>query len=61
LKIVRLKDCSKEAYLAEADKSLGLQHHKSECSYDEASFNPILSWIAFEQKSRGNDGTSPNK
>lgn len=28
--------------------TLGLQHYKGECAYDEASFDPILSGIAFE-------------
>jgi len=35
-------------YLAEADESLGLQHHKRECSCNEGCFNPIVSRIAFE-------------
>jgi hypothetical protein len=30
------------------DKLPALQHHKGECSQNEACFNPILSWIAFE-------------
>jgi hypothetical protein len=41
-------DCNNGIDLAGADKSLGLQHHKGECSYNEPCFNPIVSWIAFE-------------
>ena len=35
-------------YLAEADESLGLQHHKRECSCNEGCFNPIVSRVTFE-------------
>jgi hypothetical protein len=31
------------------------------CSDEEGCFNPIMSWIVFEEKSSGNKGDGPNQ